>query len=221
MRHASRQLKGGRPDASLFSLFPLWRADDVLVRDRFVVALLLALEIQIADAEAARAIIDAENAAFLLMPRRNEAVFAGLLFDCAFAAAIAGRDSESARPNVGSIRVVGELAGDDVSRQLIQSVDKRQIDLRRREKLVLACNGRRRRRACRDRRDCRRRSFPQHRSPQQKPNHFAVSLAEAAAKRQSRRSVMRSRSLSRPRSNRRLAGKPVGRRSRSPALGWF
>src|SRR5271165_2512353 len=199
MRHASRQLKGGRPDASLFSLFPLWRADDVLVRDCFVIALLLALEIQIADAEAARAIIDAENAAFLLMPRRDKAVIARLLFDCALAAAIAGRDSESAGPNVGSIGVVGELAGDDITRQLIQSVNKRKIDLRRCEKLILACNGGRRRRDCRDRRDCRRRSFPQHRSPQQKPNHLAVSLAEAAAKRQSRGRVKRSRSLSRPR----------------------
>ena len=79
-----------------------------------MIALLLALEIKIADAEAAGAIIDPENAALLLVPRRDEAVFAGLLLGRAIAAAIAGRDAEGAGPDVGSAGVVGELAGDDI-----------------------------------------------------------------------------------------------------------
>ena len=119
-------------------LLPWRRAYDILVRNRFVIALLLALEIEIADAERAGAIIDAEHAAFLLVTRRDEPVVAGLLLRRAVAAAIAGRDAERARADVGSSRIVGELAGDDVAGQFIQPIDEREIDLRRGQKLELA-----------------------------------------------------------------------------------
>ena len=72
-------------------LFPLRRADDILVGDRFVVALLLALEIEIADAESAGAVVDPEYAAFLLVAGGDESIFARLLLRRALAAAIAGR----------------------------------------------------------------------------------------------------------------------------------
>ena len=134
-------------------LFPLRRADDILVGDRLVIALLLALEIEIADAERAGAIIDAEHAAFLLMPRGDEAIVAGLLLRRAVAAAIAGRDAKRARADVGSSRIVRELAGDDVAGQFIQAVDQRQIDLRRGEKFVLGRLGAGAKRARGDRRD--------------------------------------------------------------------
>ena len=119
-------------------LLPLRRAYDILVRDRLVIALLLALEIKIADAERAGAVIDAEHAAFLLVAGRDEPVVAGLLLCRAVAAAVAVGDPERARPDIGSSGIVGELAGDHVASQFIEPIDQGKIDLRRGEKLVLS-----------------------------------------------------------------------------------
>src|SRR5579871_511242 len=110
-------------------LLPGRRAYDILIRDRFVIALLLALKIKIADAERAGAIIDPEHSAFLLMAGRDEPIVAGILLGRAVAAAIAGGDAERARAYIGSPRIVGELARDDVARQFVEAIDQRQIDL--------------------------------------------------------------------------------------------
>ena len=88
-------------------LLPLGRAYDILVRDRLVIALLLALEIKIADAERAGAVIDAEHAAFLLVARRDEPVVARLLLCRAVAAAVAVGDPERAGPDIGTPGIVG------------------------------------------------------------------------------------------------------------------
>ena len=129
-------MRGGR-------LFPLRRAYDILVRDRLVIALLLALEIKVADAERAGAIIDPEHAALLLVAGRDQAVVARLLLRRAVAAAVAVGDPERARADVGSPRIVGELAGDHVAGQFIEPIDQGKIDLRRGEKLVLGAPPRR------------------------------------------------------------------------------
>ena len=119
-------------------LLPRRRAYDILVRNRFVIALLLALKIQVANAERAGAIIDTKHAAFLLVTRRHEPIVAGLLLCRAVTAAIAGRDAERARADIGSARIVSELARDDVAGQFIKTIDQRQVNLRRGEELVLA-----------------------------------------------------------------------------------
>ena len=106
-------------------MFPLRRAHNVLVGNYLVIALLLALEVQIADAQAAGAIIDAKHAAFLLVTRRDESIVARLLPCRAVAAAIAGGDAERARADIGSPRIVSELARDDVARQFIKAIDQR------------------------------------------------------------------------------------------------
>src|SRR5665811_642222 len=93
-------------------LLPGRRAYDILVRNRLVIALLLALEIKIANAERAGAIIDAEHPAFLLVTRGDEPILAGILLRRAVAAAIAGGDAKRARADIGSARIVGELARD-------------------------------------------------------------------------------------------------------------
>jgi hypothetical protein len=77
---AARRSSGSLRENIHISLFPLRRAHDILVRDRFVIALFLPLEVQIADTEAACAVIDAEHPAFLLMTGRDEPIVAGLLF---------------------------------------------------------------------------------------------------------------------------------------------
>ena len=113
------------------------RADDVLVGDDVAVALLLPLEIEIADAQRAGAVVDAKDAAFLFVPRRDEPVVARLLLGRAVAAAIADRDAEGAGLDVGLARIVGVLAGDDVAGQFVEPIDQREIDLRRREEFIL------------------------------------------------------------------------------------
>ncbi len=132
-------------------LLPGRGAHDILVRYRLVIALLLALEIKIANAEPAGAIIDAEHAAFLLVSRRDEAIVAGVLLRGAVATAIAGRDAECAGADIGSSRIVGELARDDVARQFVEAIDQRQVDLRGCEKLILAGGGAGRKKARGDR----------------------------------------------------------------------
>ena len=119
-------------------LLPGRRAYDILIRNRLVIALLLTLEIKIANAEPAGAIIDAKHAAFLLVTRRDQPIVAGVLLGRAVAAAIAGGDAKRARTDIGSSRIVSELARDDVAGQFVEAVDQRQIDLRRREKFILA-----------------------------------------------------------------------------------
>ena len=132
-----RQFADGARGAGGRRLFPLRRANDILVRDRFVIALFLALEIEVADAERPGAIVDPEDAALLLVAGRDQAVVARLLLRRPVAAAVAVGDPERARTDVGSPRIVGELAGDDVAGQLVEPVDQRKVDLRGGQKLVL------------------------------------------------------------------------------------
>src|SRR5208282_5024075 len=87
------------------------RADDVLVGDDFVIALLFPLEIEIADAQRAAAVVDAEDAALLFVPGGDEPVVAGLLLGRALAAAIARGDAEGARLDVRLAGIVRVLAG--------------------------------------------------------------------------------------------------------------
>src|ERR1700722_4279086 len=96
-------------------LLPGRRAYDILVRNRLVIALLLALEIKIANAERASAIIHAKHAAFLLVTRRDKPIVARLLLCRAVSAAIAGGDAERAWADIGAPRIVSELARDDVA----------------------------------------------------------------------------------------------------------
>src|SRR5580692_608252 len=117
-RAAGMRRGGGR-------LLPWRGAYNILVRNRFVIALLLTLEIEIANAERAGAIIDAEHAAFLLVARCDQPVVAGVLLGRAVAAAIAGGDAERARTDIGSPRIVSELARDHVARQFVEAVDER------------------------------------------------------------------------------------------------
>src|SRR6185437_8612810 len=100
--------------------------------------LLLALEIKVANAQRAGAVIDAKNAPFLFVARGDEPVFAWLLLGRAVAAAIAGGDAERARADIGSSWIVRELTGDHVAAQFIKPIDQGEIDLRRSQKLELA-----------------------------------------------------------------------------------
>src|SRR5271163_15575 len=118
------------------------RAHDVLIDDDLALGLLLALKIEVADAERARAVVDPEYAAFLLVAGGDEAVFARLLLGRAVAAAIASRHAIGAWLDLGLVRVEIEFAGDDVAGELVQAVDERKIDLRRGEEFVLAARGR-------------------------------------------------------------------------------
>ena len=117
-----------------------------------MIALLLTLEIKIANAEPAGAIIDAKHAAFLLVTRRDQPIVAGVLLCRAVSAAIAGGDAERAGTDIGPPRIVSELARDDVAGQFVEAVDQRQIDLRRGEKLILGGFDARRKEARGDRR---------------------------------------------------------------------
>src|ERR1700733_66648 len=149
-------------------LLPGRSASDILVRNRFVVALLFTLEIEIANAEPAGAIIDAKHAAFLLVTRRDQPVVARVLLCRAVAAAIAGGDAEGPRADIGSPGIVSELARDDVARQFVEAVDQRQVDLRRREKFILASLSAGGEKAGSDRRNPKTRSFPRHCRPSAK-----------------------------------------------------
>ena len=108
-----------------------------MIGDDFAIALLFLLEIQIADAQRARAVIDPEDAAFLLVARGDQAIFAGIELGRPFAGAIADGDAEGARLDIGLAGIMPVLAGDDLAGQLVQPVDEAEVDLRGGEEFIV------------------------------------------------------------------------------------
>src|SRR5580658_3430940 len=112
------------------------RADHVLVGDCLAVALFLALEIEVADADGPGAVIDAKDASFLFVAAGEQAIIARRLSAGAVGAAIAGGDPVGARADICLAGVMGELAGDYLAGQLVEPVEQGEIDLRGGEELV-------------------------------------------------------------------------------------
>src|SRR5208282_2262517 len=123
----------------------------------------------IADRHHAGAQIDAEYAAFALMPRGDQSVIAGRLRPRALAGRIAQGDANRA----AVFQAI--LAGADLATRLVEPIDPVEIGLRRGEKIVIGgLRGARRQ----QKRKCAQ-SF--HRNPRPSPNHWRPDLIAEAA----------------------------------------